>query len=135
MINTDEQTAPSEAPAPEHPVETQAPPAEAFVEAVTVEEQTIPFETDPTSQSLADETMATAILNFTVSSKDSIKNFAQDIEEKSEFRIRKQEIEIMHGEYIKHHPELREFLADYMQLLLHRKPVDVYAFTNAYFKP
>lgn len=56
-------------------------------------------------------------------------------EELSEFKIRKQEIEKIHSEYIKKHPEIRDFLADYLQLLLHRKPDDVYSFTVEYFKP
>jgi hypothetical protein len=58
-----------------------------------------------------------------------------NVEDLSEFKIRKQEIEKVHYKYIQNHPEIRDFLADYMQLLMHRKPDDVYSFTNEYFKP
>ncbi|KAI8927048.1 hypothetical protein BC831DRAFT_195191 [Entophlyctis helioformis] len=53
----------------------------------------------------------------------------------SEFKTRKSEIADSHSQYLADHPELRAFLADYMQLLMHRKPEDVYAFTLEYFKP
>ena len=41
----------------------------------------------------------------------------------------KEEISNAHIKYIQDHPELREIMADYLQLILHRKPLDVFAFT------
>ena len=38
-----------------------------------------------------------------------------------------------HKEYLSQHPELRNLMADYTQLILQRKPDDVFAFTKAYF--
>eukprot|EP00842_Homolaphlyctis_polyrhiza_P003890 jgi/Hompol1/4501/HPOL_003670-RA len=52
----------------------------------------------------------------------------------AEYWVRKAEISASHGQYMKDHPELRAFLLDYLQLLMHQKPNDVFAFTNEYFR-
>ena len=38
-----------------------------------------------------------------------------------------------HATYMKHHPELKALLADFLQFLLLRKPEDVVAFAADYF--
>lgn len=60
--------------------------------------------------------------------------FQDNIELMSEFLTRREEIEQSHSQYLAQHPELKAFLADYLQLLMHQKPEDVYKFTYEYFK-
>ncbi len=38
-----------------------------------------------------------------------------------------------HKTYLSQHPELRNLMTDYIQLILQRKPDDVFAFTKEYF--
>ena len=40
-----------------------------------------------------------------------------------------------HTSYVRQHPELRHLLADFLQLLLIRKPDDVVLFAKEYFLP
>ncbi|KAJ3043996.1 hypothetical protein HDV00_003524 [Rhizophlyctis rosea] len=61
------------------------------------------------------------------------RDFGGNIELISEYKERKRELTAAHQAYIEEHPELRSVMADYLQLLLHRKPEDVYAFTAEYF--
>ncbi|KAJ3411309.1 hypothetical protein HDV05_002413 [Chytridiales sp. JEL 0842] len=63
-----------------------------------------------------------------LSSNNTLKN----IEMLSEFKQRKDHITQIHAKYIEKHPELRKIMADYLQLVLHRKPDDVYAFTKTW---
>ncbi|KAI8822930.1 uncharacterized protein EV422DRAFT_522727 [Fimicolochytrium jonesii] len=56
-----------------------------------------------------------------------------DMEQRSEFLLRKQEVKEAQKAYMLRHPELGDIMADYLQLILHRKPEDVYAFTAEYF--
>ncbi|KAJ3185416.1 hypothetical protein HDU87_000035 [Geranomyces variabilis] len=60
-------------------------------------------------------------------------DFRTDIELQSEYLQCKDEIRAAQAEYVRTHSELRDIMADYLQLLLHRKPRDVYAFTAQYF--
>ncbi|KAJ8324384.1 hypothetical protein QVD99_002416 [Batrachochytrium dendrobatidis] len=53
----------------------------------------------------------------------------------SEYMTRKTEISASHSQYINEHPELKAFMSDYLQFLLHRKPQDVYQFTLEYYQP
>ncbi|KAI8918419.1 hypothetical protein DFJ77DRAFT_428304 [Powellomyces hirtus] len=60
-------------------------------------------------------------------------DFTTDIELQSEYLQRKEEIKAAQVAYTQRHHELRDIMADYLQLLLHRKPRDVYSFTSQYF--
>ena len=40
---------------------------------------------------------------------------------------------LTHNDYTLRHPELRDILSDYLQILLHRKPKDVWGFTREYY--
>ncbi|KAI8799886.1 hypothetical protein BJ742DRAFT_843958 [Cladochytrium replicatum] len=60
-------------------------------------------------------------------------DFGSNIELKSEYNMNKSEISKQQEEYCSSHPELQEILSDYVQLLLHRKPADVYTFTHEMF--
>ncbi|KAI9098263.1 hypothetical protein DFS34DRAFT_104898 [Phlyctochytrium arcticum] len=62
-------------------------------------------------------------------------DFDGNIELQAEYSKRKEEIKQLQFAYIKDHPELRDIMADYIQLILHRKPQDVYAFTQTCFAP
>ncbi|KAJ3276037.1 hypothetical protein HDV01_006207 [Terramyces sp. JEL0728] len=57
-----------------------------------------------------------------------------NIEYIAEFQIREEEISKSHKKYVEDHPEIHSFLSDYLQLLLHKKPENVYQFTNEYFR-
>ncbi|KAI8902739.1 hypothetical protein BC833DRAFT_616474 [Globomyces pollinis-pini] len=57
-----------------------------------------------------------------------------NVEYISEYEIREKQVYESHSKYLSEHPEVRAFLADYLQLLLHRKPENVYEFTVDYFK-
>ncbi|KAH6565943.1 hypothetical protein BASA50_002070 [Batrachochytrium salamandrivorans] len=76
-------------------------------------------------------------LNDTVSAyraTESFELFDKNVELESEYRIRKAEISASHLEYINENPELKMVLSDYLELLLHRKPHDIYQFTLDYYK-
>ncbi|KAI9204151.1 uncharacterized protein BJ171DRAFT_506256 [Polychytrium aggregatum] len=60
------------------------------------------------------------------------RNFGGNIEYRSEYLERKNEITRVHEIYIAEHPELQQVMADYLQLVLHRKPQNVYEFTAEY---
>ncbi|KAJ3095424.1 hypothetical protein HK100_005834 [Physocladia obscura] len=63
-----------------------------------------------------------------ISSRNSV--FDGNVELISEFKQRQAEIKQSHSEYISQHPELYEIMRDYTQLVLLRKPQDVYVFTK-----
>lgn len=46
-----------------------------------------------------------------------------------------EELKADHMSYVRHHPELRAILADFLQFLLLRKPQDVFSFAREYFAP
>ncbi|KAJ3377086.1 hypothetical protein HDU84_009099, partial [Entophlyctis sp. JEL0112] len=56
--------------------------------------------------------------------------FSGDMELFSEYKQRKAELKMEHTEYIRQHPEMREMMRDYLQMVLMQRPVDVYAFTR-----
>lgn len=60
-------------------------------------------------------------------------NWDEDMQLYSKFLDRKEELKGDHATYMKHHPELKALLADFLQFLLLRKPEDVAAFAADYF--
>ncbi|XP_064648234.1 ciliogenesis-associated TTC17-interacting protein-like [Lineus longissimus] len=60
-------------------------------------------------------------------------NWEEDMQLYSKFLDRKEELKGDHAVYMRHHPELRALLADFLQFLLLRKPDDVLAFAAEYF--
>ncbi|CAG5116559.1 unnamed protein product, partial [Candidula unifasciata] len=60
-------------------------------------------------------------------------NWEEDLQLHSRFLDRKEEIKSDHATYMRHHPELRALLADFLQFLLLRKPEDVISFAAEYF--
>ncbi|TPX70792.1 hypothetical protein SpCBS45565_g01446 [Spizellomyces sp. 'palustris'] len=61
------------------------------------------------------------------------RDFGGNIELQSEYAERKRELKTFQEGYITQHPDLSDIMADYLQLVLHRKPQDVYSFTIEYF--
>ncbi|KAJ3595743.1 hypothetical protein NHX12_005046, partial [Muraenolepis orangiensis] len=59
----------------------------------------------------------------------------EDMEMRSKFLDRKEELMADHASYLRQHPELRALLADFLQFLLLRKPDNVIHFTKEYFLP
>lgn len=57
----------------------------------------------------------------------------EDMQMYSKFLDRKEELKGDHAVYMRHHPELKALLADFLQFLLLRKPLDVIAFAADYF--
>lgn len=57
----------------------------------------------------------------------------EDMQLYSKFLDRKEELKADHGTYVRHHPELKNLLADFLQFLLLRKPEDVVQFAAEYF--
>ncbi|XP_071803391.1 ciliogenesis-associated TTC17-interacting protein-like [Asterias amurensis] len=60
-------------------------------------------------------------------------NWEEDMQLYSKFLDRKEELKGDHATYMRHHPELKALLADFLQFLLLRKPEDVVAFAADYF--
>ncbi|KAJ3595018.1 hypothetical protein NHX12_004323 [Muraenolepis orangiensis] len=59
----------------------------------------------------------------------------EDMEMRSKFLDRKEELMADHASYLRQHPELRALLADFLQFLLLRKPDNVIHFAKEYFLP
>ncbi|XP_060723165.1 ciliogenesis-associated TTC17-interacting protein isoform X2 [Tachysurus vachellii] len=59
----------------------------------------------------------------------------EDIELYSKFLDRKEELKADHSTYVRQHPELKALLADFLQMLLLRKPQDVLSFAHDFFIP
>ncbi|KAB5584454.1 hypothetical protein PHYPO_G00107720 [Pangasianodon hypophthalmus] len=59
----------------------------------------------------------------------------EDIELYSKFFDRKEELKADHSSYVRQHPELKALLADFLQMLLLRKPQDVFSFARDVFIP
>ncbi|KAL7890639.1 hypothetical protein AOLI_G00001150 [Acnodon oligacanthus] len=59
----------------------------------------------------------------------------EDMELHSKFLDRKEELKADHSSYVRHHPELKTLLADFLQFLLLRKPQDVFSFARDFFAP
>ncbi|XP_070566321.1 ciliogenesis-associated TTC17-interacting protein-like [Ptychodera flava] len=60
-------------------------------------------------------------------------NWEEDMQLYSKFLDRKEELKGDHAVYMRHHPELKALLADFLQFLLLRKPDNVVAFAGDYF--
>ncbi|XP_071959728.1 ciliogenesis-associated TTC17-interacting protein-like [Antedon mediterranea] len=60
-------------------------------------------------------------------------NWEDDMQLYSKFLDRKEELKGDHATYMRHHPELKALLADFLQFLLLRKPEDIVAFASDYF--
>lgn len=60
-------------------------------------------------------------------------NWEEDVQMYSKFLDRKEELKNDHTVYLRHHPELKALLADFLQFLLLHKPGDVIAFAAQYF--
>ncbi|KPP67336.1 hypothetical protein Z043_114088 [Scleropages formosus] len=59
----------------------------------------------------------------------------EDMELYSKFLDRKEELKASHASYVRHLPELKALLADFLQFLLLRKPEDIFSFAAEYFAP
>ncbi|XP_029380557.1 ciliogenesis-associated TTC17-interacting protein [Echeneis naucrates] len=59
----------------------------------------------------------------------------EDMQMQSNFLDRKEELRADHASYLRHHPEIRALISDFLQLLLLRKPDDVFQFARDYFLP
>ncbi|XP_067331282.1 ciliogenesis-associated TTC17-interacting protein isoform X2 [Channa argus] len=59
----------------------------------------------------------------------------EDMEMRSKFLDRKEELKADHASYLRQHPEIRALISDFLQFLLLRKPQDVFQFTREYFLP
>ncbi|XP_030608288.1 ciliogenesis-associated TTC17-interacting protein isoform X2 [Archocentrus centrarchus] len=57
----------------------------------------------------------------------------EDMQMRSKFLDRKEELKADHSSYLRKHPEIRALVSDFLQLLLLRKPDDVFLFTRQYF--
>ncbi|XP_043381355.1 ciliogenesis-associated TTC17-interacting protein isoform X4 [Chelonia mydas] len=62
-------------------------------------------------------------------------DWEEDVQLYSQFLDRKEELQAGHTSYARRHPELRALLADFLQLLLLRKPDDVLTFAAEFFAP
>ncbi|XP_030259615.1 ciliogenesis-associated TTC17-interacting protein [Sparus aurata] len=59
----------------------------------------------------------------------------EDMQMRSSFLDRKEELREDHASYLRQHPEIRALISDFLQFLLLRKPDDVFQFAREYFLP
>ncbi|XP_012384920.1 ciliogenesis-associated TTC17-interacting protein isoform X3 [Dasypus novemcinctus] len=59
----------------------------------------------------------------------------EDLELYSRFLDRKEELRLSHTSYLRHHPEARALVSDFLLFLLLRQPADVVTFAAEYFGP
>ncbi|XP_039999902.1 ciliogenesis-associated TTC17-interacting protein [Xiphias gladius] len=59
----------------------------------------------------------------------------EDMQMRSKFLDRKEELKADHASYLRQHPEIRALISDFLQFLLLRKPDDVFQFAREYFIP
>ncbi|XP_037642683.1 ciliogenesis-associated TTC17-interacting protein-like [Sebastes umbrosus] len=59
----------------------------------------------------------------------------EDMQMRSKFLDRKEELKADHASYLRQHPEIRALVSDFLQFLLLRKPDDVFQFAREYFLP
>ncbi|XP_037314204.2 ciliogenesis-associated TTC17-interacting protein isoform X1 [Pungitius pungitius] len=59
----------------------------------------------------------------------------EDMQMRSKFWDRKEELKADHTSYLRRHPEIRALTADFLESLLLRKPDDVFKFAREYFAP
>ncbi|KAG7465385.1 hypothetical protein JOB18_034437 [Solea senegalensis] len=58
-----------------------------------------------------------------------------DMQMRSKFLDRKEELKADNASYLRKHPEVRALISDFLQFLLLRKPDDVFRFARDYFLP
>ncbi|KAJ3343370.1 Proprotein convertase subtilisin/kexin type 7 [Gonapodya sp. JEL0774] len=61
-------------------------------------------------------------------------DFNGDMERISEYNEKKSLLVSENERYLEEHPELQDIISDYLQFILLKKPVDVYSFTQDYFR-
>ncbi|XP_076018387.1 ciliogenesis-associated TTC17-interacting protein [Genypterus blacodes] len=61
--------------------------------------------------------------------------WTEDMQLRSKFLDRKEELKAEHASYLRRHPEIRALVADFLQFLLLKKPDDVFQFAQEYFLP
>ncbi|XP_077580299.1 ciliogenesis-associated TTC17-interacting protein isoform X2 [Stigmatopora nigra] len=59
----------------------------------------------------------------------------EDIQMRSKFLDRKEDLKADHASYLKANPEIRALISDFLQFLLLKKPDDVFEFAREYFLP
>uniref|UniRef100_A0A3Q3X4B6 Ciliogenesis-associated TTC17-interacting protein n=1 Tax=Mola mola TaxID=94237 RepID=A0A3Q3X4B6_MOLML len=59
----------------------------------------------------------------------------EDMQMRSKFLDRKEELKADHASYLRRHPDIRALISDFLQFLLLRKPDDVFQFARDYFLP
>jgi hypothetical protein len=59
---------------------------------------------------------------------------SNNVEYISEFETRRGDVKVSFQKYMTSHPQVRSLLSDYLQMILLRKPDNVYQFTRDYFK-
>ncbi|XP_054625492.1 ciliogenesis-associated TTC17-interacting protein isoform X1 [Dunckerocampus dactyliophorus] len=59
----------------------------------------------------------------------------EDLQMRSKFLDRKEELKADHASYLREHPEIRALISDFLQFLLLKKPDDVFQFAREYFLP
>uniref|UniRef100_A0A8P4GBS0 Ciliogenesis-associated TTC17-interacting protein n=1 Tax=Dicentrarchus labrax TaxID=13489 RepID=A0A8P4GBS0_DICLA len=59
----------------------------------------------------------------------------EDMQMRSQFLDRKEELKGDHASYLRQHPEIRALISDFLQFLLLRKPDDIFPFAREYFLP
>ncbi|XP_028986889.1 ciliogenesis-associated TTC17-interacting protein [Betta splendens] len=57
----------------------------------------------------------------------------EDMEMRSKFLKRKEELKADHALYLRKHPQIRALISDFLQFLLLRKPEDIFQFAREYF--
>uniref|UniRef100_A0A8C6UIT9 Ciliogenesis-associated TTC17-interacting protein n=1 Tax=Neogobius melanostomus TaxID=47308 RepID=A0A8C6UIT9_9GOBI len=62
-------------------------------------------------------------------------SWEEDMQMRSKFLDRKEELKADHASYLRRHPEIRALISDFLQFLLLRKPDDVFQFSREYFLP
>lgn len=62
-------------------------------------------------------------------------SWEEDMQMRSKFLDRKEELKADHASFLRHHPEIRALISDFLQFLLLRKPDNVFQFAKDYFLP
>ncbi|KAJ0041675.1 hypothetical protein NL108_008521, partial [Boleophthalmus pectinirostris] len=60
-------------------------------------------------------------------------SWEEDMQMRSKFLDRKEELKVDHASYLRRHPEIQALISDFLQFLLLRKPDDVFQFAREYF--
>lgn len=62
-------------------------------------------------------------------------NWEKDMQMRSKYLDRREELKNEYDQYLNDHPELRQIASDYLQAILTIKPKDVVSFTAKHFAP